>query len=197
MDPARAHQRAPTRRSGGRAASVVARVHHAARELLTEVGYEGLQLPDVAARAGVNKTTVYRRWPTKRDLVTDLLLSLSDHDLPRADTGDLLGDLVALLKDVAELLRTPLMQAMVRASLEGSVDQEARQSFWAERMHRSSVIIERAIRRGELPAGADARSILEHAASPIYFRLLITGEPVTDRDIRRFAERAIEAAQGA
>ncbi|MBG6097161.1 TetR-like C-terminal domain-containing protein [Nocardioides luteus] len=129
--------------------------------------------------------------------MTDLLLSLSDHDLPRADTGDLLGDLVALLKDVAELLRTPLMQAMVRASLEGSVDQEARQSFWAERMHRSSVIIERAIRRGELPAGADARSILEHAASPIYFRLLITGEPVTDRDIRRFAERAIEAAQGA
>lgn len=197
MYPARAHERVPARRTGGRAASVVARVHNAVRELLTEVGYEGLQLPDVAARAGVNKTTVYRRWPTKRDLVTDLLLSLSDHDLPRADTGDLRNDLVALLKDVAELLRTPLMQAMVRASLDGAVDQEARQSFWAERMHRSSVIIERAIERGELPKGADARSILEHAASPIYFRLLITGEPVTDHDIGRFAERAIEAARRA
>ena len=197
MDPARAHATAPIRRPGGRAASVVARVHDAARELLTEVGYEALQLPDVAARAGVNKTTVYRRWPTKRDLVADLLLSLSDHDLPRADTGSLHGDLVALLKDVGELLRTPLMQAMVRASLEGTIDQEARQRFWAERMHRSSVIIERAIHRGELPEGADARSILEHAASPIYFRLLITGEPVTDHDIGRFAERAIDAARRA
>ncbi|MER7555635.1 TetR/AcrR family transcriptional regulator [Nocardioides sp. NPDC126508] len=197
MDPARSHERVPIRRPGGRAASVVARVHQAARELLTEVGYEAVQLPDVAARAGVNKTTVYRRWPTKSDLVADLLLGLSDHDLPRADTGSLLGDLVAMLKDVAELLRTPLMQAMVRASLDGSIDQEARLSFWAERMHRSSVIIERAVRRGELPESADARSILEHAASPIYFRLLVTGEPVTDHDIGRFAERAIEAAQRA
>ncbi|MFE7223548.1 TetR/AcrR family transcriptional regulator [Nocardioides sp. NPDC057577] len=195
MDPAK--ERVPIRRPGGRAAGVVARVHQAARELLTEVGYEALQLPDVAVRAGVNKTTVYRRWPTKRDLVSDLLLELSDHDLPRADTGHLSDDLVALLKDVAELLRTPLMQAMMRASLEGTIDPDARQSFWAERMHRSSVIIERAIRRGELPDDADARSILEHAASPIYFRLLITGEPVTDDDIRLFAERAVEAARRA
>lgn len=186
----------PTRRPGGRAAAVVARVHQAARELLTEVGYDALQLPDVAVRAEVNKTTVYRRWPTKRDLVTDLLLAVSDHDLPRADTGHLLGDLVALLDDVAGLLRTPLMQAMVRASLDGTIDPEARQAFWAERMHRSSVIVDRAIDRGELPADADARSILEHAASPIYFRLLITGEPVTDHDIRGFAEHAVGAARG-
>jgi len=190
-------ERVPIRRPGGRAADVVARVHQAARELLTEVGYEALQLPDVAVRAEVNKTTVYRRWPTKRDLVTDLLLRLSDHDLPHADTGDIRADLVALLKDVAELVRTPLMQAMVRASLEGTIAPEARHAFWAERMHRSSVIIERAIHRGELPEDADARSILEHAASPIYFRLLITGEPVTDHDIRQFVERAVETAQRA
>jgi AcrR family transcriptional regulator len=182
------------RRPGGRAAEVVAGVHEAAIALLTEGGYEALRLPDVAVRAGVNKTTVYRRWPTKADLVSDLLLTLTDHELPEADLGDLVDDLVTLLRDINDLLATPLVQAMLRASLDGNVDAQTRQAFWAERVRRSSVIVERAVDRGELPRGTDARSLLEHAASPLYLRLF-SGEPATDDDLRLFARRAVAAAE--
>ena len=64
-------------------------------------------------------------------------------------------------------------------------------AFFNERFQRSGVIIERAIARGELPAGTDARLVLETACSPIYFRLFVSGDPVTEAEIRRYAERAV------
>src|SRR3954465_14571895 len=80
-------------RPGGRAARVVEAVHSAALALLDEVGYEQLQLPDVAERAGVNKTTVYRRWPTKVALVADLLSVLMQTNVATPDTGSIQSDL--------------------------------------------------------------------------------------------------------
>ena len=186
---------APTRstRPGGRAATVVAAVHDAATALLIDGGYDALQLPDVAARAGVNKTTVYRRWPTKADLVSELLLGLTHHGLPDKDAGNLQADLVALIADVAALLATPLVRAMLRAAIAGQLDAELRAAFWEERFRRSAVIVERAIQRGELAPGVDAYRFLEQAVSPIYFRRLVTGEPISRADIRRFAQQAIAA----
>jgi hypothetical protein len=127
--------------------------------------------------------------------VTELLLTLSDHDLPGADHGNIFDDLAALLSDITELLRKPLTQALLRASLDGNIDSQTRRGFWAERMQRSSVIIDRAIQRGELPSDSNPQAILEHAASTIYFRILVTGEPVSEHDIKQFAHRAIRAAQ--
>jgi AcrR family transcriptional regulator len=186
---------APARRPGGRAATVVANVHRAASELLNEVGYDAFQLTEVAARAGVNKTTVYRRWPTKGDLVSDLLLSLTDHDPLDGSQGDLQSALVALLREVIDSLRMPLMQAVLRASLDGAIDPDVRSNFWAMRMERSSGIIVQAIDGGLLPPTTNARSVLEQAASPIYFRQFVTGESITDEDLHTFARRAIETAR--
>ena len=76
-------------RPGGRSARVVTAVHAATLELLEDVGYEMLQLSDVAKRAEVNKTTVYRRWPTKTALVVDLLTSYTRGAVATPDTGSL------------------------------------------------------------------------------------------------------------
>lgn len=188
-----------SRRPGGRAATVVAAVRQAAEELLEEVGYEGLVLTEVAARARVNKTTVYRRWPSKVDLVTDLFLSRTAQQDVGRDTGSLVGDLTALLQDVVCNVNSPAARAVLSALIGGVLDEEARgarEAFWAERYRRGAAITERAAERGELPRGTDARLLLEDACSPVYYRLLITGETVTDADIALFAQRAAQRAQG-
>ncbi|MFI6515748.1 TetR/AcrR family transcriptional regulator [Spirillospora sp. NPDC050679] len=187
------------RRPGGRAAAVVAAVRRATVELLEERGYAGLLLPEVAARAGVNKTTVYRRWPNKAALVGDLLASMAAEQMPARDTGTLTGDLIAHLEGLVEILRAGSTRAVLTALISGDLDQrdaEIREAYFAERFRLSAVIVERAIARGELPAGTDARSVLEEACSPVYFRLLITGQPIEAADIRRFASRAAGAHSG-
>lgn len=183
----------PTKRPGGRAATVVASVHRAAAELLAEVGYDAMTLPNVAERAGVNKTTVYRRWTTKASLVSELLLDLTEHRSP-TEQGDLVLDLVAMLDDIARTLNTPLAQALLRASLDGQIDPLVRRDFWNERTRRSANIVERAIQRGDLPPKTDPKLLLEHAASTVYFRM-ITGDPVAPDDLHTFAKRAIATAR--
>lgn len=186
-------------RPGGRAALVVAAVRRATEELLEEVGYEGLVLTEVAARAQVNKTTVYRRWPNKVDLVTDLFLAHTAQQDVGRDTGSLLGDLTALLQDVVSNLNNPAARAVLSVLIGGALDEEARgarEAFWAERFRRSAAIVERAAERGELPRDTDARLLVEDACSPVYYRLLITGEAVTDTDIALFVQRAAQRARG-
>ncbi|GAA5215787.1 TetR/AcrR family transcriptional regulator [Streptomyces thinghirensis] len=188
-----------SRRPGGRAALVVAAVRQATEELLEEVGYEGLVLTEVAARAQVNKTTVYRRWPSKVELVTDLFLSRSAQQDVARDTGSLVGDLTALLQDIVSNVNSPAARAVLSVLIGGVLDEEARgarEAFWAERFRRGAALVERAANRGELPRGTDARLLLEDACSPVYYRLLITGETVTDEDIALFARRAAQRAQG-
>lgn len=191
--------RKSARRTGGRSAAVVAAVHQAAIEILGELGFDEMQLPDVAVRAGVNKTTVYRRWPTKTQLVLDLMSMLAARQVPGRDTGSLVGDLMALLEDLTVILQSRVAQALLSTSIRGGLDtqmQVARTAFFNERFKRSGVVIERAIARGELPAMTDSRLVLEDACSPIYFRLFVSGDPITDADIRLFATRAAQRAQG-
>ena len=87
------HARVGEQRPGGRAERVRNAVLEATAELLTEVGYDQLTIDEVAARAGVHKTTVYRRWPTKPELITAAASAHSEQNVPIPDTGTLLGDL--------------------------------------------------------------------------------------------------------
>lgn len=186
------------RRPGGRAAAVVAAVRKAAVELLDEKGYFELQLPEVATRAGVNKTTVYRRWPTRAALVNDLLLAMAAEHLPARDTGDVVGDLVAHMEGLVEILQVGATRAVLTAMISGELDRHndsIREAFFAERFRLSAVIVDRAVARGELPSDVDVRLLLEDVSSPVYFRLLITGEAIRREDIELFATRAVGRAR--
>lgn len=185
------------KRPGGRAAGVVSAVYAATLELLEEGGYERLELPDVAARAGVNKTTVYRRWPTKAELVLDIALLRMKQDVPLPDTGTLQGDLSSLLLAIQAALESPLIAGLIQAIITQSRDVETikrlRVQFWSERFSLSGQLVERALQRGELPAGTSPRKLLELASSPLFFRGVITGEAFSQDEIAEIARRTILA----
>jgi AcrR family transcriptional regulator len=101
-------------RPGGRSARVRQDVLAAATELLTEAGYDGLSIEAVAGRAGVHKTTVYRRWPTKADLIADALTARSAQHVPVPDTGTFAGDLAELAESIAANIGSPVGGAMTR-----------------------------------------------------------------------------------
>src|SRR6185369_2792274 len=81
---------------------------------LAGAGYAGLRVEDVAARAKVNKTTVYRRWPTKEDLVRAALLSMTAEVSEAPNTGSLRGDLLAIARVMVELTASAEMQGIAR-----------------------------------------------------------------------------------
>jgi len=176
-------------RPGGRAARVRAGVLAATTELLNTVGYERTSIEDVAARAGVHKTTVYRRWDSKAELVADAVRLDAEQAVPMDDTGTLAGDLQALAHNVAASVGSAegatRSRSIVAASTHSDELMVEMHAFWAERLGLAEVIVERAVERGELPVGTDANLIIEAVVGPIWLRLLLTGEPI-DAD---FADR--------
>lgn len=171
-------------RPGGRAERVRSEVLRAAGELLTEVGYDRMSVEAVAVRAGVHKTTVYRRWPTKAELIADAAALHSAEAVPIPDTGTLAGDLQMLAREVVANIGSEAgarrSRSITAAAATSDQLAKAMQGFWAHRLAVSSKIVERAIRRGELPQSADANLIIEAVIGPLWMRLLLTGEPITD-----------------
>lgn len=179
------------RRPGGRSANVRAAVQRATIELLEQVGYHALQLTDVAERAGVNKSTVYRRWPDKARLVADVMADFADEQVPVPDTGTLHDDLVELITGMAAILDQPATRATLQANVpfagtDGELD-VARQRFWARQFADSAVIVQRAIARAEVDPSTDPRLVLDMVSGPVYFRRLVTNEPVTSDYVARLA----------
>lgn len=161
-------------RPGGRTARTRNAVLEAASALLLEVSPADLTVGQIADRAGVNETTIYRKWGTKEALLADVLLTLSGERLVAPDTGSLRGDLVAVIQAVAEFLRTPAGYALayLGATAEDETSQTLRDTFWADRFERARVIFERAAERGEIPdinAGALAYEAL---IGTMHFRIL-------------------------
>jgi AcrR family transcriptional regulator len=196
-DSARVGQRRP----GGRSARNRAAVLDAAVELLAETSYEQLSMENIAARAGVHKTTVYRRWPTKADLVADAIRARSQAAVPLPDTGSLHGDLQAFARAIANNIGSPLGGRMTRTLVAASVTSNEVQArtpeFWAERLTLAAQIIERAKHRGQLPDRVDANLIIETLIGPLYVRLLLTGEPIDTSLADRVAALVAAGAQSA
>ena len=174
------------RRPGGRSARTRAAVLAATADLLAEVGYEALTFEAVARRAGVHKTTIYRRWPTKPDLVADAARERSEQLVAVPDTGSLRGDLTALARAVAANIGSDVGSAMTRTLVAAAATSpsvaEATHAFWAERLRLTGEIVTRAIARDELPAGVDTNVVIEALVGALYVRLLLTGEPL-DADV--------------
>lgn len=165
---------------------------------LVEVGYAGLRFEAVASRAGVHKTTVYRRWPDRSSLVAEALLVQRDADVPVPDTGALEGDLRALARSVGASIRSPTGAALARMLvLEAGRPSVAAlaQEFWHERLWRAGTVVARAVARGELPADTDADLLVEALIGPLYFRALLVGAPVDDAHVDRLVDLLLVGAR--
>ncbi|MGW0752513.1 TetR/AcrR family transcriptional regulator [Streptomyces sp. NPDC002587] len=186
-----------TVRPGGRTARVRAAVLRAAGDTLAEAGFHGLDLAEVARRAEVGKTTVYRRWGTVAALVADLLTDMAEQSLPHTDTGSLLEDLRAnaglVRRTLADSRQGALFKAVIAAAATDERTAEALHRFYEVRVAEWAPCVRRAVERGELPTGTDAGEVIRAVSAPLYYRFLITGAPL-DEDA---ADRAVRAAVAA
>lgn len=154
----------------------------AAIDLLTAHGYDGVTVEAVAHRAGVNKTTIYRWWSSKDDLLAVALTESRVLAFAVPDTGSLRGDLLALARSITGLLTDPATAAIATAALAAAPTRPQiaaiTRSFFADRMEREQEIFDRAIARGELRAGTDPAAIMDLLAGAVWFRLRLRNEPV-------------------
>lgn len=185
-------------RPGGRAARVRSDVLGATSQLLMEVGYDEMSVEDVATRAGVHKTTVYRRWPTKPELVAAAVSAQAAENVPVPDTGSTIGDLQAFAREIIANIGSEggsrQTRSLVAAGATSDELAATMHAMWAQRLSASATIVERAVERGELPPGSDPNLIIETLIGPIWVRLLLTGEPIDDDLANRVALLVMQGA---
>ncbi|HEX6654599.1 MAG TPA: TetR/AcrR family transcriptional regulator [Candidatus Limnocylindria bacterium] len=170
----------PARRGG----ACDAAIRDAALELLVEVGYDRMTIDALAARAHASKATIYRRWPGKREVVVDAINCRAEHAPEPPDTGSLRGDIAATLRAMAEGIGgqdADLMAGVLRAmrSSPELADSMREQVIEAKRQI-GRTLVARAVARGELPSGADPGVFKDTAPALMFFRVLVTGQPVDD-----------------
>ncbi|GAB2826840.1 TetR/AcrR family transcriptional regulator [Streptomyces chlorus] len=180
-----------------RSAAADAAILAATREALVELGWSGLTLGDVASRAGVAKTTLYRRWAGKNELVVDAVAELFD-ELELPDRGSLAADIEGVVLQFAALLSRPEARSGLMAVIAESVlDEALRERIRVSIVERQKRLVRtgraRAQDRGELPPEPDpdeaARTvglIFDMVAGAVVHRTLVSGQPVDEEWLHGF-----------
>jgi len=186
------------RRPGGRTARTHAAALHATVAELAAHGYEELTVERVAARSGVHKTTLYRRWGGRRGLVADAVEAFAAGAIQVPDTGNVREDLRRWARSIVAMLTARDSAAVVRALFSTSETPEIRdlrRRFYRTRSAMVVPIVERAVARGELPAGTDAAEVIRQVGAPLYYRFLVIAEPLTAAVADLAADAALAAAR--
>src|SRR6202167_1652765 len=170
-------------------------VLEAADDLLVERGFAGLTIEGIAARAGVAKQTIYRWWPSKAEILMDAFVDDAAEYLSPPDSGDVGRDLRTHLSRLADFLTQTDAGAVFRALAgqaqhDGDVPARLRADHLSQQRDRDRLPLQHAVDRGQLPAQTDIDLAVEQLVGPIYYRVLVTGEPVsaefTDHLVDRF-----------
>jgi AcrR family transcriptional regulator len=154
-------------------------------ELMAQRGIRDLRMDDVADRAGVGKATIYRRYRSKDELVSDAVATLvSEITIP--DSGSTRTDLLVLMTQAVKLYSgSPAAGLMPVLLEEASRNPElactVRERFLAGRRAALSAVLQRGVQRGDLRRGLDLELALDVLGGAIFYRLLVTGEAIDDR----------------
>jgi AcrR family transcriptional regulator len=191
---------APARRGRPRSEEAGRAILLAAAQILAERGLGGMSIEEVAARAGVGKTTVYRRWTSRGTLALDAFLAEFLRLQPLPDTGILRGDLLAALRAwIRSVTRTSAGPVLAGLIAEAQRDPDLA-AAWRERVverlrdqHR--IMLERAVARGEIPAGTDYEVVLDLVFGAAYHRLLHGHQPLTDKFARSVVDVVVAGIQ--
>jgi AcrR family transcriptional regulator len=190
---------APTARSDQRIARSRQAILDATRQLLAEDGdVAALTVEAVAARSGVAKTTIYRRWRDKWQLALDAVMidMLPQFDDP-VDVGDTRKELLTFVNSVVKMLATPpygpAMQGLVsQIATDADLGRVYREQVVEARRARLAPVIQRGIARGDLRPDSDVGLVHELLVGPIFYRLLFSGARL-DRNLGRRLVDAILA----
>jgi AcrR family transcriptional regulator len=158
----------------------------ATRELIAEVGVYEFRTEDLAARAGVGKGAIYRRYGSKDELVTAAIGSLVSEEIAVPDTGSTREDLLVLMREAVKVYRSPrargLMPNLVGAmGRKPELAQAVREGFLAGRRAALTEVLRRGVERGDLRPDIDLDLALDVLGGPLFYRLLITGGPIDEQ----------------
>ncbi|MCX4640537.1 TetR/AcrR family transcriptional regulator [Streptomyces sp. RPA4-5] len=190
-------ERHGTRRSGG--PRKAQEIFDATLDLLAEKGYEGLTIEGVAQRSGVNKTTIYRWWPSKGALLGAALIGARQLDFTPPDTGSLAGDLETLLHTVVTLLTTR-PASDIAVSVLGAATQSPElavhvRDFFADRIALERPVFDRAIARGELAADTDTTLLMDLLAGAAWVRVVLRQLPLEKGFVSRTVGTLLNGAR--
>jgi AcrR family transcriptional regulator len=181
-----------------RGAMVVRRALEVTLEELGRVGFARLSLPRVAELAGIHKTSLYRRWPTKQELVSAALRLAVPAESELPDHGDLESDLVELARVLASFVASPAGMGVLRTLFADGEAHETRRiahAMWGGSAHRAPrLVLERAVARGELRADADFDLLLYTIAGAVLHRTFVERKTADRRWARRLVRLLCEGA---
>jgi AcrR family transcriptional regulator len=158
-------------------------IEAAALDLLVEQGYAGLTVEGVAARAGVGKATIYRRWESKLDVVLDAVIHRCQEHVVSPDTGSLRSDLLELFGAMLAKFRRDggVMRAFVaEQSRHPELGRAFRDMFLEERRAAMREVLTRAVERGELAADSDLELLADVGGALFWHRFAVSGAPLDD-----------------
>jgi AcrR family transcriptional regulator len=192
-DPAADRTAPVTRRGRPRSDAAHRRILEATRELLAEEGFSRLRLEHVAARAGVGKATIYRRWSSKEALCQELLAELAGPHVTVPDLGDTRAELLAsVVNPMRAITDTPFGRVIRGLLSQIAVNPTLGDPFRATvvRTRRDEIarVIARGVERGDLRPDSDPDVATELLVGPVYFRLMFGGQLDLD-----FADRIVDA----
>lgn len=159
-------------------------------------GWNGATIEGIAARAGVGRATIYRRWPSKADLF-QYAASVITRPVEAADTGSFVEDLYAAVLPIADMLTRPELAGMLPSLLaEAENDASIRQTlraFTAQSRQQAIDAVERARRRGDIERATDAEALVDMLAGALVYRRLLLGEATDAAAVRVLVRQAIQS----
>ena len=179
-----------------RSATADQAIRDAAVELFAERGFEGVSVEDVAERAGVSRATIYRRYPSKVDLVVEAGGCLASDDIAFPDTGNLGDDLHGLARSLVKAFKDSptgrVMPVMIFERRRYPELDAGYRRFLSDRKARTRKVLQRAVDRGELPGDTDVGVMSSMLVGPIFHRLIITQEPLNDAFIDTLVDALLQ-----
>jgi AcrR family transcriptional regulator len=173
----RAAKKAPLKRTGGRSARVGAAVLTATLHLL-EKNERAPTIEEIADHAGVERSTIYRRWKSVEGVVLEAVRDRLQHAIAVPDSGSCRKDLLRYLRLGIAFHRSALGGILARMMVDAS--EEFRRGYWIARFAQAATMIERGKARGEVRPQLDSTLLIEVLIAPLYMRSLVTGEPLQD-----------------
>jgi AcrR family transcriptional regulator len=163
-------------------------------ELLFERGFAGASVDEISRRSGVAKTTIYRHWLTRADLLRDACSTIGTPlDVP--DTGSFEGDVTALMTNLAHLLRSAKWTSVLPSVIDAAERDPDIAEMYSKLQEGYSTplqsVIRRAMHKGELPKTTDAALLIAALTGPLFYRRWFSREPLTNAFAKRIVRLVI------
>ena len=177
----------PVKRPGGRTAAVTNAIRSAVEDLITEKGRDKVSIPMVAERAGVNATTIYRRWPDAATMINDIATYQMDPTRPLPDTGALRSDVAAWATEVMLHYRQPVNAALLRAGSAAAGD------YQSDCLRGLLDEVDRLVQRAGAGAGVTSQDVVDGVLAPVMYRIIFMPASLGDDYAERLTAKLFDS----